>query len=85
MSRYSLVSIDKSPAPQGQSGDNWYRYVISNEISTIVGYRCGTLGEARAVARECVMHLNSTLAKVPAGNFARRTNPVADVDPILAT
>jgi hypothetical protein len=40
MSRYSLVSIDKSPAPQGQSGDNWYRYVISNEISTIVGYRC---------------------------------------------
>lgn len=85
MSRYSLVSIDKSSAPRGQTGDNWYRYVISNEAGTIVGYRCGTLGEARAVARECVMHLNSKLATIPAGKFVRRSYPVSDVDPIMAT
>lgn len=82
MSRYSLVSIEKSPPPQGQTGNNWYRYVITNGASNIVGYRSGTLGEARAVARECVMHLNSSLAVIPAGKFVRQAYPVADVDPL---
>ncbi|TDY00938.1 hypothetical protein [Thiohalophilus thiocyanatoxydans] len=84
MSRYTVVSIQKSPAPHGQSGDNWYRYEISGGATTIIGYRRGTLGEARVLARECVIHLNTQLTGMPAGEFVRRTvNPVADVDPLV--
>jgi len=85
MSRYSLVSIEKSPPPQGQSGDDWYRYVIASATGKIVGYRRGTLGEARVVARECVMHLNSQLVGMPAGEFVRHAYPVADVNPLPAS
>ncbi|MFP3874378.1 MAG: hypothetical protein ACLFQT_12065 [Thiohalophilus sp.] len=85
MSRYALVSIEKSPPPQGQSGDNWYRYEIAGGAATIVGYRRGTLGETRVVARECVMHLNTQLAGMPSSEFVRRAaSPVADVDPLVA-
>lgn len=84
MAGYSLVSIEKSSPPQGQSGNDWYRYEIASEVNTIVGYRRGSLGEARAVARECVMHLNSTLVGQQPGSFARRSYPVADVDPMVA-
>lgn len=81
MSRYLLVSIEKSPPPQGQTGDNWYRYEIAGGTTTIVGYRRGTLGETRVVARECVMHLNSQLVGTPSREFIHRAaNPVADVE-----
>ena len=82
MSRYSLVSIEKSPPPPGQGEGDWYCYVIAGPTSRIVGYRRGTLGETRVVARECVMHLNSQLAGMPAGEYARRAFPVADVHPV---
>ncbi|MDR9436170.1 MAG: hypothetical protein RI563_04795 [Thiohalophilus sp.] len=84
MSRYTLVTIEKSGPPQGQSGDNWYCYVIASATSQIVSYRRGTLAETRAVARECVMHLNSQIVGVPSREFVRRAYPVADVEPLPA-
>jgi hypothetical protein len=41
--RYRVTSVEKIPAPDGMSGDNWYQYVIGAGASQLVGRKPGTL------------------------------------------
>ena len=84
MSGYSIVSVRKTTPPQGQTGNDWYCYVLASAGNTIVGYRRGTLGEAKAVAEDCLVHLNRQLGGLPRHDFVRRAYPVADVESLSA-
>ena len=63
---YTLVSVNKTKAPQGSEGNNWYQYIIQRNGSTMVGYRCGTLSQVKNYARDNVEKLNF--------RYGRRTN-----------
>jgi hypothetical protein len=56
--KYSLVSVEKTSPPTGMDGDNWYRYVVARDNSTIVGNMRGTLKQVTREAREFVDNLN---------------------------
>ncbi len=58
MSRYKIISVQRSVTPQGAQDDNWYCYVIANENNTIIGYRAGSHHEAKKAAEECVRQMN---------------------------
>jgi len=71
-------------APAGQSGNDWFCYILSNQCNTIVGYRRGTLQEVKKVVQECMGHLNQKLTSLPKRQFVHNAFPVADVDPLSA-
>ncbi len=58
MSRYKIISIQKSVTPQGAQDDSWYCYVIANENNTIIGYRAGSHHEVKKVAEACAAQMN---------------------------
>jgi hypothetical protein len=84
MSVYSIVSISRCVAPAGQSGNDWFCYILSNQCNNIVGYRRGTLQEVKKVVQECRDHLNQKLKGLAPRQFVRNAVPVADVDPLSA-
>jgi hypothetical protein len=55
---YSLSSVNKTAAPAGTDGNDWYRYVVERENSTIVGCMRGTLQQVTTYAIEFVEKLN---------------------------
>jgi len=55
---YSLSSINKTSAPEGTEGNDWYRYVVERDNSTIVGCMRGSLQQVTAYAKEFVEKLN---------------------------
>ena len=57
-SEFSVTSVEKTDPPDGCKGENWYRYVIERENSTIVGSRIGTLKQVTRHAREFADELN---------------------------
>ncbi len=59
---YNLIAIDSPAAPEGMDGQNWCRYIIARDGSTIVAYHRGTLQQVTQHARDYVDELNS-LAK----------------------
>ncbi len=40
---YTLVSVNKTKAPQESEGNDWYQYIVERDGSTMVGYMRGTL------------------------------------------
>jgi len=60
MSKYKVRSITKSEPPEGTTTEDWYSYVISNELSTITGIRSGSEKEVKSVIKKLVQHLNDT-------------------------
>ena len=46
-------------APEGAMGQNWYRYVLENGRSSIVGQRSGSLKDVTAYANQYAVQLNS--------------------------
>jgi hypothetical protein len=56
---YTLSSVNKTTAPAGTQGNDWYRYVVERDDSTIVGCMRGTLQQVTAYAKEFVENLNS--------------------------
>jgi len=58
MSRYQVISVEKSITPQGAQDGNWYCYVIASENNTIIGYRAGSRHEVKQVAEACVKQMN---------------------------
>lgn len=56
--QFIIVSIEKSKAPQGAEGDNWFRYVIERGNSQIVGNMSGTLQKVKTKVTEFVENLN---------------------------
>lgn len=42
-----VISIEKSEAPGGAAGDNWYRYVIDSPGAPLTGYFRGKKSEVK--------------------------------------
>lgn len=55
---YGVVSIERSDAPSGTEGKNWYSYVISQGPNVIQGYRQGSLKAVTEAVDEVVGQLN---------------------------
>jgi hypothetical protein len=56
---FKVARVEKTSAPDGSSGHNWYRYVLDNGRSTITGQRSGTLKEVQAHAARCAEQINA--------------------------
>ncbi len=56
--KYRLMMVEKTPPPEGMSGDNWYRYMIGRGGSKIVGQKAGTLETVIRYAEACTRDLN---------------------------
>lgn len=59
---FIVVSVEKSEAPEGAGGDNWYRYVIERGSSQIVGNMRGSLQKVKKDVNEFVENLNERVA-----------------------
>lgn len=58
-SPYNVARIERTDAPQGSDGQDWYRYVLDNGRSTVVGHRQGPRKEVEAYAQRCALQLNA--------------------------
>ncbi len=56
---YKTLTIEKSAAPRGLTGDDWYHYVISRGNSIIEGDKVGTLKEVTAHAKDLAERINA--------------------------
>jgi len=55
---FELVSVQKSSAPDGGEGGNWFSYRIAQGTNMITGYRQGNLTAIKAALQETVVALN---------------------------
>jgi len=55
---YQVASVDKVSPPAGGQGGDWYRYVLVNEGSRIIGLRPGTSEEVMEYAMNCAEAFN---------------------------
>jgi len=53
-----VANIEKTPTPEGMSGDNWYKYQIGEGESAINGMRSGSLKSVTEYAEEFAANLN---------------------------
>lgn len=60
--QFIIVSVEKSNAPQGSKGENWYRYVVERGNSQIVGNMCGDLQQVEKHVNEFVENLNDRIS-----------------------
>ena len=56
--KYKVVTVEQSTPPQGSETGNWFRYVIGQGKSKIVGFKSGTLQVVTAHAHTMVDDLN---------------------------
>ncbi|MEK6748220.1 MAG: hypothetical protein AABY83_03320 [Pseudomonadota bacterium] len=61
--KYSVVSVEKSEAPRGASGNDWYCYVIGAGNSKVVGNKPGTLNAVTEHAHTVANDLNARSAR----------------------
>lgn len=61
MHAYRVVSIEKTEdiPHSGAHKGKWYRYIITNGISTITGCRSGKLDEVRDYLNDVIQRMNS--------------------------
>jgi len=74
LSQFAVVSIEKTPAPEGSEGGNWYKYVVARDNSKIVGNMRGTLQQVTKYADEFVENLNNR-ASLPRGRSSWAPSP----------
>ena len=58
---FRVLNVEPCAAPRGGAGGEWYRYVVANGGSRIVGRRHGPLAQARSHAERFVGDLNERL------------------------
>ncbi|MFC1589558.1 hypothetical protein ACFL3P_04725 [Pseudomonadota bacterium] len=56
---YKVVTVEKSAAPRGMMGDDWYHYVIGRGSSIIEGNKVGTLKEVTVHAKDLAERINA--------------------------
>jgi hypothetical protein len=61
--------------PEGCEGQDWCRYVLRSERSTIVGQRRGSLEDVKAYAIESAERLNARGRSTPSGWTGRGKKP----------
>jgi hypothetical protein len=59
---FEVASVEKTDAPKGEQGRNWYRYVLKSHCSTITGHRSGTRQFVHDYAVQCAEQLNTRAA-----------------------
>ena len=56
---FKVARVEKTDAPDGGQGQDWYRYVLESGRSTITGHRSGSRKDVLAYATQCAEQLNS--------------------------
>lgn len=56
---FKVVRVEKTDAPDGARGQDWYRYILDSGRSIITGQRCGSRKDVHAYATQCAEQLNS--------------------------
>lgn len=56
---FRVVSVKKSPAPEGMSGSNWHCYIIESRNSAVTGKMAGTLRQVTDHAEQVARDLNA--------------------------
>lgn len=56
---FKVARVEKTPAPDGNGGLTWYRYVLDNGKSIITGQRSGSLKDVTAHAAHCAEQINA--------------------------
>lgn len=56
--KFTVVSVEKTKAPAGTEGDDWYRYIVECDNSQIVGNMRGSQKMVTQYAAEFVENLN---------------------------
>lgn len=59
--RFNVMSVEKTSAPSGMTGDNWFEYVIGQGTSEIQGLKVGTLAGVTEHANSVADDLNDRL------------------------
>ena len=65
-SKYHVIKVEKTTAPEGMSGENWYHYVIQNGDLTSSIMDCKKTGTFESVtehARDVAETINSRNVK----------------------
>ena len=78
--QFSVVSVEKTAAPDGADGDNWYKYIVARDNSEIVGNMRGSLQQVTKYAKEFVENLN-TRASMPKGRSTWAPSPSQKTPP----
>ncbi len=58
-SQYTVTAVEKTTAPEGMGGDNWYRYVIKKGRSVVECKKPGTLKAVTEHAKGVAELINS--------------------------
>ena len=61
---YRVVSIQKEDWEASRADDNWYKYVVDNGKSTIIGHRRGPPEQVKEHAERFVAELNARGGRV---------------------
>lgn len=56
---FTVTELERTDAPDGATGQDWYRYVLHNGSSTITGQRQGTREHVAAYAAQFAEQLNA--------------------------
>ncbi|HLQ27534.1 MAG TPA: hypothetical protein VK138_16840 [Acidiferrobacterales bacterium] len=56
---FKVGSVEKTGAPDGGQGHDWYRYTLESGRSTITGHRRGLRQDVLAYAVQCTEQLNA--------------------------
>ena len=78
--QFSVVSVEKTAAPSGADGDNWYKYIVARDNSQIVGNMRGSMQQVTNYAKEFVENLNSR-ASMPKGRSTWAPSPSQKTPP----
>ena len=77
MSKYRVVAIEKTNAPEDCQEQSWYRYVIANDFNTITGLRTGSLKEVKTFAQSSAQQLNAKYQHNSTPSRSRSAYPIA--------
>ena len=56
---FKVASVEKTGAPDGGQGQDWYCYILASGRSTVTGHRRGSRQDVLAYATQCTERLNA--------------------------
>jgi len=71
-SKYVLISVEKTDAPEGLPGSNWHEYIIERGSSQIVGKKPGSLKVVTEHAKAMILDLNERSGVPSSSTYASR-------------
>lgn len=78
---YTVASVEKTDAPDGAKGQDWYRYVLKSGRSMITGQRRGSRKDVHGYALQCAEQLNARALEGKSMWSPRGRKPAAAVQP----